>query len=413
MRVEAHIAELEALLQLCASVPLHAYSENHIEWPASLYYLVDKSSVYMEHTLVRAGVPVLELRCLLAWEGVPLCGASRELAVSRWMDLHSNSVGRCCVDALRGLQSLLQQPHSWDGWHGVVLAKSVDMTSVATLPCPDILHTHRVCPLWVRNKVVDVFAPSALRSARVAELLSGIITTHTMCARTTRAELLLPLVSRFVSDCILQRDRVHSQEHSNCQPRSSTVATGYSTTRSPSLLVDNTPETSSLDTALNEAARVPLSLRRDYVIVATLWHTLASNHTEPSLGPSYISCASLASATSGIITNVGDKYLLQLTSIKHASLCQAASVVMRKIASIAAGLEGVSEARYGTNLGTRSRGLSFSRNSRLAMTTLMRKQMDGMLPPNSLEFALQWHTSRFSKSRAKTQISRLNSIDAR
>jgi hypothetical protein len=104
---------------------------------------------------------------------------------------------------------------------------------------------------------------------------------------------------------------------------------------------------------------------------------------------------------------------LQLTSIKHASLCQAASVVMRKIASIAAGLEGVSEARYGTNLGTRSRGLSFSRNSRLAMTTLMRKQMDGMLPPNSLEFALQWHTSRFSKSRAKTQISRLNSIDAR
>ena len=406
LRIEAHMGELGDLLQFCGGWTCCATTN---EWPPPLYYLANKSTVYMEETLACASVPIEELRCLLGWEGTPLCGASRELAVSRWLDLHAQSVGVCCVDVLHCLQSVLHKPDSWEGWHGVVLKHTTPQSPIpaSRLPCPDTMHAPRACQLWVCSLSASASTcRSALRTVRVAHILLSLIEENELRARTVRAELLLPLVSRFICDCVLEHDRVAE------------VSVGST----PEVLVENRDcewscadqNQFSLDTALEEAVRVPLNLRRDYVIVSTLWH-MATATDGGKNGYVYVACASLAAKVAALVRATGDKYLLHMASIKEASLCQAASGVMRKIASIASAsplsLEDVGDIRYGSahpdqGQNPRSKGLTFHRRSLLKIQQLIREQLDGMLPPNSIEFAGKWHTSRFAKLRATSQIQR-------
>ena len=96
LRIEAHMGELGDLLQFCGGWTCRATTN---EWPPPLYYLANKSTVYMEETLACASVPIEELRCLLGWEGTPLCGQlyRRRRSRRRCANHHGHTRRQICV----------------------------------------------------------------------------------------------------------------------------------------------------------------------------------------------------------------------------------------------------------------------------------------------------------------------------
>ena len=223
---EMQIRAVLALRHLCeAAVTEQPLSEILNVHGAALQTLVSNAPAQLETLLLAQQVPLRELTTLLGnttlqglrgAASLPPSGAARELAVERWAVAYGETVLGVLHAVTETLLQLKQLPDDSSLWHGIVVANAGDSivqmarasSDSSVLRLPPMSHSYATKDLVVVAVNVDV--PIAMLIPRLARVVLELVSRRLLSIRRVKAEMLLPLVSRWAAEAPLHSARANA-----------------------------------------------------------------------------------------------------------------------------------------------------------------------------------------------------------
>lgn len=212
--------------------------------------------------------------------------AVREMAVQKWAKQYGEVVLACLVPVRAALNKLSTAPDDAHEWHGVLVADgSALVVNVAmqtggpsaAVPCPALLHSYATNNTMLVATCIS--EPVAMLVPRMVRVVWQLIEQSHLSVRKVKSDTLIPLVRRWASEAIVQRDRLREQgiELPDVPQRGTETNTDESSSESgqdaseahDAMDIQPPPaQVARRDFGPRiESGNVPLSLERDYAIL--------------------------------------------------------------------------------------------------------------------------------------------------
>lgn len=255
--------------------------------------------------LVRERVPFTELADFLVSDvrygvrgaaALPASGAAREMSIQRWAKAYGETVMRCLVSARQALHVLSTSPDTACAWHGVLVASTsnalVNMAvdtggTAAAVQCTRATHTSSLDDVVVAS--TSTTDPVALLVPRLVRVVSQLVEQKCLSVRKLRADLLLPLVTRWKSEAMIECERLVAtgafpeglgsiELPDEARPMDEDDTEDH-TVHPQAVLAPPQPVAERFGPRI-EAGTVPLSLERDHAIVVCIRDLIKERVTE-------------------------------------------------------------------------------------------------------------------------------------
>jgi hypothetical protein len=436
-RISLQAGGLRALQRLCAAVHEGRGGVGMVDKEReAISYVVSMPPPSLMSELQIANVPLAELRAyLFPVEPERMCGTILEMSVCRWCATYYNQVSTACINTLNELRDVGQMACGWEGYAGIAMwhadrNRLQIATGVATgglgaaAAFPDVPHTHAF-----EGQVLVATRTSqrtALRATRLALVVYEIVKMGLLRHRTVRANVILAYVNRFECEASIDRERMIANVDMDVDDHDVSSATlALAVPPVPSVVSAQSVSSGSLVLTLQQAAQVPKSLQRDYMILAVVRDLLQyqtftvirgpetddETHSAPTEERAYLGITATCDRISNL-PSVGDPVTPMVAGFTKASLTMAIGHVMHEkigkgIVQWTATQDGIDcsdgDVEY-TNVPTwvaGTKGLSFTKTGRHALMSYTSFVVQQMQAPTGPVFANTWHTSRSAKSHAR------------